>query len=208
MPTNKEKILVFLKNADKGYDDDELSNILKILPRQQVNQICKRLEQRNLITRQRIDGKIKNFFGKEKLQALEKEKEVRNVDSKDFREEFLEKCRGYHKIEDRAVIYPIARYMIRNSYIVDGVKLLLVSWNYDYVQRILKEQLKMRLITSINDMARETNKPDILRINQVLRENIGTAWEEVNQKLERDIDDAWDETKNQIQKLQGGEFEK
>jgi len=49
--TNKDKIIQFLGKAERGYDDDELSNILNIFPRQQVNQICRRLEKQGIIIR-------------------------------------------------------------------------------------------------------------------------------------------------------------
>jgi predicted transcriptional regulator len=65
--TNKDKIIQFLGKAERGYDDDELSNILNIFPRQQVNQICRRLEKQGIIIRRRVEveGKIRNFLNTE-----------------------------------------------------------------------------------------------------------------------------------------------
>jgi hypothetical protein len=60
--TNKQKILDFFTNHQESYDDDQLSELLKIEPRQQVNSICKQLEkegnlQRKLLTK--IHNQIK-----------------------------------------------------------------------------------------------------------------------------------------------------
>ena len=49
--TNENKILNFLKNNKGGYCDDCLSEILGIHPRQQVNQICRKLHDRQKMTR-------------------------------------------------------------------------------------------------------------------------------------------------------------
>ena len=50
---NKERIFSFLKKERKGYCDDCLSLILRITPRQQVNQICRKLQYQGLIVREK-----------------------------------------------------------------------------------------------------------------------------------------------------------
>lgn len=88
---NADKILEFLREKDEGYDDDELSDKLKISPRQQVNQICNRLAHQNKIIRKRIEGKFKNFPNTEKwrkelrVEKLPVEKVSKGY-SKDWRE--------------------------------------------------------------------------------------------------------------------------
>ena len=58
---HKEKILQFLQERPGNwFDDDELSNYLKIYPRQAVNQICRSLASKGLIQRERVDEKIRN----------------------------------------------------------------------------------------------------------------------------------------------------
>jgi len=67
--TNHDRIIEFLKqNKGNWFDDDELSEILEIKPRQQVNQICRRLVQEGIIQRHTIGGKIKNSFVEGKLE--------------------------------------------------------------------------------------------------------------------------------------------
>jgi len=52
--SNDETILSFVRSKkDKQYCDDCLSALLKIYPRQQVNQICRNLSDRGYITRER-----------------------------------------------------------------------------------------------------------------------------------------------------------
>ncbi|MCX6821999.1 MAG: hypothetical protein NTW30_04445 [Candidatus Aenigmarchaeota archaeon] len=54
METNEQKIINFLSqgiNKDSGYCDDCLSNKLQIKPRQQINQICRNLENDRKISR-------------------------------------------------------------------------------------------------------------------------------------------------------------
>ena len=59
--TNAERILAALAGSP-GLDDDELSLTTGIRPRQQVNQICRRLEAAGLIHRAPgVSGKIANF---------------------------------------------------------------------------------------------------------------------------------------------------
>jgi len=65
--TIKEKILEFLaRQKCRGYDDDQLSEILKISPRQSVNIICRGLVMEGKIIRaKQIGGKIQNFLNTE-----------------------------------------------------------------------------------------------------------------------------------------------
>jgi transcription initiation factor IIE alpha subunit len=56
---NEQRILDFLAKHNQGYDDDQLSELLNIQPRQQVNQICRRLENQGKIQRYRA-SKIRN----------------------------------------------------------------------------------------------------------------------------------------------------
>lgn len=49
--TNEQKIAQYLRTNSEGGDDDELSDQLGIRPRQQVNQICRLLEARGLVSR-------------------------------------------------------------------------------------------------------------------------------------------------------------
>ena len=58
--TNIAKVLDFVTRFP-GSDDDEIAAALKILPRQQVNQICRRLESEGKLSRSRgPEGKIVN----------------------------------------------------------------------------------------------------------------------------------------------------
>jgi len=60
--TNEERIIARLLDRP-GLDDDELSKATGISPRQQVNQICRRLESRGLVRREPgAHGKIVNFL--------------------------------------------------------------------------------------------------------------------------------------------------
>ena len=60
--TNEERIIARLRDRP-GLDDDELSKATGISPRQQVNQICRRLESRGLVRREPgARGKIVNFL--------------------------------------------------------------------------------------------------------------------------------------------------
>ena len=58
--TNTERIIALLRSTP-GLDDDELSSMTSIRPRQQVNQICRRLEASGVLSRvKNADGKIVN----------------------------------------------------------------------------------------------------------------------------------------------------
>ena len=59
--TNAERIVQFLSQRHGlWFDDDELSDALDIRPRQQVNQICRRLQGSGLTLRERRNGKTAN----------------------------------------------------------------------------------------------------------------------------------------------------
>ena len=59
--TNREKVLSTLRLSTSPLDDDELARRAGVSPRQQVNQICRRLVQEGLLTRvSGPDGKIVN----------------------------------------------------------------------------------------------------------------------------------------------------
>jgi len=59
--TNREKVLSTLRLATSPLDDDELARRAQIAPRQQVNQICRKLERDGLLVRvSGPDGKIVN----------------------------------------------------------------------------------------------------------------------------------------------------
>jgi len=68
-PGNTERLLELIKHTP-GLDDDELSRISGVQPRQQVNQICRRLEGRGLIRRIRGRyGKIVNLPARAGMEA-------------------------------------------------------------------------------------------------------------------------------------------
>lgn len=59
--TNSERIVAFLaERPNLWFDDDELARILGIQPRQQVNQICRRLADAGRILREPRDGKVRH----------------------------------------------------------------------------------------------------------------------------------------------------
>ncbi len=61
---NVERILDFLGSHPKDrYDDDQLSELLDIRPRQTINQICRRLASEGRIRRELVGGKIRNWVG-------------------------------------------------------------------------------------------------------------------------------------------------
>jgi hypothetical protein len=92
---NADRILKFLMERDEGYDDDELSNKLRIYPRQQVNQICRRLASQNKIIRKRVEGKIKNFPYTEKWRVALQERRlpVKKAPLEISHEEFLDELK-------------------------------------------------------------------------------------------------------------------
>lgn len=64
--TNIQKVLELIRNNPDGLDDDEISNMTSITPRQQVYQICSRLDSLGHIRRETIEKpgkrkKIHNF---------------------------------------------------------------------------------------------------------------------------------------------------
>ncbi|MCL5995778.1 MAG: MarR family transcriptional regulator [Chloroflexi bacterium] len=61
MPTAAKRILDYLNQHPEGADDDELTVALGLKRRQHTNIVCRNLASRQLIRRQRVDGKIRNF---------------------------------------------------------------------------------------------------------------------------------------------------
>ena len=66
--TNKEEIFDLIQKHPEGLDDDDLSNMTGIKPRQQVQQLCNQLASVKRIRRESIDKagkrrKIHNFPG-------------------------------------------------------------------------------------------------------------------------------------------------
>jgi len=60
--TNAERIIAALRNSP-GFDDDELSSMTGVCPRQQVNEICRRLEAEGIVSRvKRTERKIVNVL--------------------------------------------------------------------------------------------------------------------------------------------------
>ncbi|MFA6993448.1 MAG: hypothetical protein WC268_02525 [Patescibacteria group bacterium] len=49
--SNIEEVKIFLESHKNKYCDDCLSDILKIKPRQQINQICNKLKKQGIIQR-------------------------------------------------------------------------------------------------------------------------------------------------------------
>ena len=69
-PTHAQRILRALAAANHPINDDELSQRLRIQPRQTVNQICRKLEKQGLLLRQAgPDGKIVNVLRAESPSA-------------------------------------------------------------------------------------------------------------------------------------------
>lgn len=62
MPTIRDRIIRYLKQQPAGIDDDELAVVLKLKYRQQANSRCLQLKREGLIDRQKVDGKIHNFW--------------------------------------------------------------------------------------------------------------------------------------------------
>lgn len=60
--TIQERIVQHLASHPEGADDDALTLALSLAQRQQANQRCRRLEQFGIVTRRRVDGKIRNFL--------------------------------------------------------------------------------------------------------------------------------------------------
>ncbi len=76
--TNEQKIIDYLSDEghrDNGYCDDCLSNVLKIKPRQTVNQICRRLKKNGRLTRIKTKCAL---CGKEKISNFNKVNESRD----------------------------------------------------------------------------------------------------------------------------------
>ncbi len=60
--TIQDRILDHLAQHPEGVDDDALAVALALKQRQQANLRCRRLEQFGIVTRRRVDGKIRNFL--------------------------------------------------------------------------------------------------------------------------------------------------
>lgn len=61
--TNANRVLDFLEqHPGQWFDDDQLSAVLNIRPRQQMNQICARLAREGRIDRKRTEGKVRNSW--------------------------------------------------------------------------------------------------------------------------------------------------
>lgn len=60
--TIQERILDYLAHHPEGVDDDTLTVALDLAQRQQANQRCHRLEAAGILTRRRVEGKIRNFL--------------------------------------------------------------------------------------------------------------------------------------------------
>src|SRR5262245_34300836 len=59
--TIASRILALLKTRPDGVDDDELATVLQLTARQQANSRCRALEEEGVISRRRVNGKIRNF---------------------------------------------------------------------------------------------------------------------------------------------------
>jgi len=125
------------------------------------------------------------------------------------KEEFLSKCKKYHEIEERANIYPIARLLVNKGDVVGGVRLLLVSWNYKYIQRVLDKALRDNLNEKIMLMADCATDDELDLGARKTLEAIDRKWVEVNKKLADDIRKAWEEMEEEgdIEYLRGKRFE-
>jgi hypothetical protein len=64
--TNKEEVLGLIKDHPEGLDDDDISDLTGIKPRQQIQQLCNQLAATNRIRRESVEKngkrrKIHNF---------------------------------------------------------------------------------------------------------------------------------------------------
>jgi len=83
MPTNMERILDFIASYP-GRDDDEIARLLKIEPRQTVNQICRKLRDKGRIERKPgAEGKIENYIiGSNSAERLRSDERIRSTTTK------------------------------------------------------------------------------------------------------------------------------
>jgi hypothetical protein len=58
----EDRILESLKIHPEGVDDDELANMLNLPNRTQANMRCRSLEKRGIVTRRKVEGKIRTFL--------------------------------------------------------------------------------------------------------------------------------------------------
>lgn len=68
--TIREQIIAFLQEHPEGIDDDTLAEALHLKHRQQANSRCRQLEKEGLVIRQRVGGKIHNFWVSDGQSAL------------------------------------------------------------------------------------------------------------------------------------------
>jgi|GEM_PF-942463 len=93
--TNITRVLQEIRQHPAGIDDDELSEITGVTPRQQVYQICRRLEAEGSIVRRSIsrDGRRKKIhnFPKDRRRA---ERRVKTPDTTDHLLHIVEDAMG------------------------------------------------------------------------------------------------------------------
>ena len=65
--TIAERIVALLQLRPDGVDDDELSNLLGLTARQQVNSRCRQLMKKGVVARRQVDGKIRNFWSGQRI---------------------------------------------------------------------------------------------------------------------------------------------
>jgi len=78
--TNKEEVFKLIQNHPEGLDDDDISELTGIQPRQQIQQLCTQLAATNRIRRESVDKagkrrKIHNF----PVQAIANSESARRV---------------------------------------------------------------------------------------------------------------------------------
>jgi len=117
--TNEKKIIDFLfveENKSNGYCDDCLSHKLKIKPRQQVNQICRRLKEEGKISRIKARcilcgkekklnfsaGKIEELLEKSQRETSNKFQKIEGTNSKkwNYEDEWFEETNVSINIRD------------------------------------------------------------------------------------------------------------
>jgi hypothetical protein len=60
--TIQDRILAYLAGHPEGVDDDALAAALNLRARQQANQRCRRMENFGIVSRRKVNGKIRNFL--------------------------------------------------------------------------------------------------------------------------------------------------
>ena len=112
--SNRSRIIDFLKGEDEGFCDDCLSLRLQIFPRQQVNQICRKLQSEGIVYRRRGichacgRNKIINFLGAKSARTIvpERSEESRSqtLDEEQIRE-IMSRFLGVSLSKDRLSIF-------------------------------------------------------------------------------------------------------